>query len=231
MSDGNFSIMGALREGQANADSLARIGKDVSGIAGGLIKIAAALTLSTSFGVDMLLRHSFGTRYMSVRAWFCGVLGFMVFAAFFVPDEQGRSIEIVGSAILLAGPAHLLHWIVRVRKFRWHSGFPGLSWMPWHRVSHRMGYWLPLCLLDPLLACGVGWIITAMGYEIGWYFIAGGSVSSLRHTYYALGDRQRQIDQRDALIEAEAANTEMQPSEVISEPSVVTGNLDGTWEI
>ncbi len=105
------------------------------------------------------------------------------------------------------------HRFVVDRGVRAESGFlpvsPVSSWIPWHRLPWRLGYWLPITLLDPLVACGV-------------------VTSALRHTYWAWIDHQRRVDQQDAMMEAEGAAVEANPEGSVEFPEVVTG-AGGAW--
>ncbi len=229
MSDENFSIMGALRQGKADADTITQIGGGVSKGVFGIVKIALGVPIMMSFGVDALLRHSFGSRYFSIVTWLASLFGFVVFAAIFVPEEEAPTIEFVLFLLLLAGPTHLIHRLVRSRRVRLHSGFPGESWIPWRRVMRwDIGYWLPLALFDPLVACGVGVTFKAAGFVLGWYFIVGGVTSAIRHTYWAWIDHQRRVDQQDATMEAEGAAAENDPGASVLPSEVVTG-AGGAW--
>ncbi len=229
MSDENFSVMGALRQGKADADTITQIGGGLGKGVFGIVKVALGVPIMMSFGIDGLLRHSFGSRYFSIMTWFASLFGFIVFAAIFVPEEEAPTIEFVLLLLLLAGPTHLIHRMVRSRRVRLHSGFPGESWIPWRRVMRgKVGYWLPLTLLDPLVACGVGLTLKAAGFVLGWYFIVGGVTSALRHTYWAWVDHQRRVDQQDAMIEAEGVAEEVN-TDTAAPPAIVSGH-SGTWK-
>lgn len=228
MSDENFSIMGALRQGKTDADTITQIGGGFGKGVFGIVKIALCLPIMMSFGIDGLLRHSFGSRYFSIMTWLASLIGFVVFAAIFVTEDEASAIESVMMLIFFSGPAHLIHWIVRVRRFQLHSGFAGVSWVPWHKLPWRVGYWQPLCVFDPMLACGVGWIITAIGFGVGWYLFVGGIVSSLRHTYFFLVDHSRRVDQRDAMIEA-SVNIDSAHEDTITLEANVAVGTSGQW--
>lgn len=162
----------------------------------------ASLVCSWAFTAEVVLRHTFGERYIDRQA--LGGLALMVVFPIFIPHVDPRPLLLMVPVYLLMCAAARTG--VLIRRFAgppvvhsMYAGTPRL--MPW---MGRLGERTVKRVVEPLLTCTVGLMLTMFNLTLGAFIVGAGIALLLIERQDADAERAALSDMCDAVFESSA---------------------------